>query len=90
MAREMGMTPLPSLAQFFLFEPIIFIITAIPISIGGWGVQEGAYAELFGLAGVAPNEAIALSLLLKVGLLVVSIPGGLLFAAGAARRRTPS
>ncbi len=87
MAREMAMSPAPTLAQFFLFEPIIFIVTAVPLSIGGWGVQEGAYRLLLGLAGVAPNEAIALSLIFKVGLLTVSIPGGILFALGAAKRR---
>jgi hypothetical protein len=87
MALEMGMSPMPALAQFFLFEPIIFIITAIPVSVGGWGVQEGAFVHLFGFAGVPPNEAIALSLLVKTGLLVASLPGGLLFMLGVGRKK---
>ena len=82
MARTMGIAQ-ASLGQFFLFEPIIFIITAVPISVGGWGVQEGAYALLFGLAGVAKNEAIAVSLMYKMGLVLMSVPGGLVFAIGA-------
>jgi uncharacterized protein (TIRG00374 family) len=87
MAREMGMSPMPTLAQFFLFEPIIFIVTAVPLFPGGWGVQELAYLHLFKLAGVAPNEAVALSLLVKLGLLASSLPGGVLFMLGVGRKK---
>jgi hypothetical protein len=89
MARTMGITAATP-GQFFLFEPIIFIITALPISMGGWGVQEGAYVLLFGLAGVAENEAIALSLMYKAGQVLMSLPGGLLFALGAGKTKSLS
>ncbi len=71
---------------FLLFEVLIFILVAVPISVGGWGVQEVAYAQLFALAGVPPNEAVALSVLFKLAGLVISLPGGLLFALGVHRR----
>jgi len=71
---------------FLLFEVLIFILTAVPISVGGWGVQEVAYAKLFALVGVPPNEAIALSVIFKLSSLVISLPGGLLFALGVHRR----
>ncbi len=88
LARAMGIPGL-SLLKFFIFEPIIFIVTALPISIGGWGVQEYVYQRLFGdFGGMDPNHAIALSILYKLSLILVSIPGGLLFALGATRRRT--
>jgi glycosyltransferase 2 family protein len=87
MARALGLDRTP-LWMYFVFEPIIFIINALPISVGGWGVQEGVYAALFGkLGGMTLNEAVALSLLYKVGMLLASVPGGLLFALGATRRR---
>jgi len=87
LARAMGIPDL-SLAKFFIFEPIIFIVTALPISLGGWGVQEYVYQRLFGdFGGMDPNHAIAVSVLYKLTLILVSIPGGLLFALGAARRR---
>jgi uncharacterized membrane protein YbhN (UPF0104 family) len=74
--------------MFFIFEPIIFIVTALPISVGGWGVQEFVYKETFGtFGGIDPNQAIALSVLYKLSLILVSIPGGLLFAMGATQRR---
>jgi uncharacterized membrane protein YbhN (UPF0104 family) len=87
LARAMGIPNL-SVVKFFIFEPIIFIVTALPISMGGWGVQEYVYQRLFGdFGGMDPNHAIALSVLYKLTLILVSIPGGFLFALGAARRR---
>ncbi len=87
LARAMGISGVP-LWAFFVFEPVIFIITALPISLGGWGVQEGAYAYLFGtFAGMDKAEAVALSVLFKLSLILVTVPGGVLFALGAARRR---
>ncbi len=86
LARALGIEGVP-LWTFFVFEPIIFIVTAIPVSVGGWGVQEGAYVYLFGtFAGMDPNQAIALSVLYKLSWILVSIPGGILFALGATRR----
>lgn len=87
LACAMGI-PNIAVVKFFIFEPIIFIVTALPISVGGWGVQEYVYQRLFGdFGGMDPNHAIALSILYKLSLILVSIPGGLLFALGATRRR---
>lgn len=88
MARSLGIAEVP-LWAFFVFEPIIFIATAVPVSVGGWGVQEGAYVYLFGtFAGMDPNQAVALSVLFKLSGILVSIPGGLLFGLGLTRRRS--
>ncbi|MBI3857509.1 MAG: flippase-like domain-containing protein [Planctomycetes bacterium] len=86
LARAMGISGV-DVWVYFIFEPIIFIVTALPISVGGWGVQEYVYQELFGrYGGMDTNQAIALSVLYKLSLILVSIPGGLLFAMGATRR----
>ena len=88
LARALGIPDL-QVVKFFIFEPIIFIVTALPISLGGWGVQEFVYQRLFGdFGGMDPNHAIALSVLYKLTLILVSVPGGLLFALGAARKRS--
>ncbi len=90
LARALGIEGVP-LWTFFVFEPIIFIVTALPLFPGGWGVQEGAYAYLFGtFAGMDANQAIALSVLFKLSWILVSIPGGLLFALGSTRRTVNS
>ncbi len=86
LARAMNVVG-ADLWMFFIFEPIIFIVTAVPISVGGWGVQEYVYEQLFsGFGGVDRNQAIALSVLYKLSLIMMSVPGGLLFAMGATRK----
>jgi hypothetical protein len=87
LSRAIGVTDV-GLWAFFVFEPIIFIATAVVPSMGGWGVQEFAYQTLFGLAGMAVSEAVALSVLYKIGVILVSVPGGVLFAMGAARDKS--
>jgi len=37
---------------FFVFVPLITVFTMLPISLGGIGVQEGAFAYFFSLAGM--------------------------------------
>jgi uncharacterized protein (TIRG00374 family) len=87
LGRAMGLQG-AALWMFFAFEPVIFIVTALPISVGGWGVQEAVYRELFGgFGGVDPDGAVALSIVYKLSLILVSIPGGLLFGLGATRKR---
>lgn len=86
LARSLGIREVP-LAQFFLFEPILFIVTAMPISLGGWGVGEYAYSFLFGTVGVPVNQAVALSVLYKIATMVASLPGGVLIGMGWAGRR---
>ncbi|MDO8746359.1 MAG: lysylphosphatidylglycerol synthase transmembrane domain-containing protein, partial [Thermodesulfovibrionales bacterium] len=49
------------LAYFFIFFPIIVTISTLPISISGIGVREGAFVVLFGMAGVKPEMATAMS-----------------------------
>ena len=52
---------LPVLIFLFLF-PAIAIVSALPISVGGWGVREGAMIVVLGLLGVAPENALAISI----------------------------
>jgi len=70
--------PIP-LKQFFLFIPIIFTIMAIPISLGGLGVGEVAYATLFLMVGVPEVAAIAISLLNRVILVILGMIGGCIY-----------
>ena len=49
------------LAYFFIFSPIIVTISALPISISGIGLREGAFVLLFGMVGIKPEMATAMS-----------------------------
>ncbi|MGD9922891.1 MAG: YbhN family protein [Pseudorhodoplanes sp.] len=47
--------------MFALSAPII-VYSAVPISVGGWGVREALSAALFALIGIAPASGVALSI----------------------------
>jgi uncharacterized protein (TIRG00374 family) len=72
-------------AYFFLFVPILSSLTALPISISGFGVREGGYVLLFGQAGVEANRAIAMSLLFYALNFATGIVGGVLYLVQSAR-----
>jgi hypothetical protein len=57
--------------------PPVFIVSALPISIGGFGVREASYVVLLGHAGVATTDAALLSVLFGLGFVVATLPGGL-------------
>ena len=49
--------------SFFLYIPIITILSAIPISHAGLGLRETGFVLFFSLAGIAKEPALAMSLL---------------------------
>lgn len=64
-----------------LVPPVILIAT-LPISIGGWGVREGAMIVLLGLIGVPESDAGALSILAGLVGIAAALPGGALWLLG--------
>lgn len=67
--------------------PLVLFAMLLPISIGGWGVREGAAVALLPIAGVAAAEALAASVAFGIVALAVALPG---LVAIWARRRTQS
>ncbi|MEW6088426.1 MAG: lysylphosphatidylglycerol synthase transmembrane domain-containing protein [bacterium] len=65
-----------SVFYFFIFVPIVFLATVIPISLSGIGVREGIFVYLFNKVNVPSEEAIFISLLyFSVGMMF-SLAGG--------------
>ena len=60
------------LAHHFVLDPLAMMLNAVPISPGGLGLAEGAFAFLFAGAG-SPNGAI-IGLMGRMLLYTVSIP----------------
>lgn len=67
-------------ANFFLLVPIIAILIAMPVSMNGIGVREGAGVLFFRHVGVDAEPAFALLFLAYLAGVLVSIPGGVVFA----------
>lgn len=50
-----------ALIYFYVFFPIITVISTLPVSISGIGVREWSFVLLFGVVGVKPETATAMS-----------------------------
>jgi uncharacterized protein (TIRG00374 family) len=73
------------LIYIFLFNPLVGFILLIPISVGGLGVNQGAYVFLYGLVGIPQRLSLAVSLLMQAVIYLTSLPGGVLWWIGRAQ-----
>jgi glycosyltransferase 2 family protein len=80
-----GLMPLPTI---FLLNPLIALVLMLPISIGGIGVSQAVYPFLYGLAGVPPSHALAVSLLMQAVVIIGSLPGAFFWLRGRGRQAT--
>ncbi|HXF67787.1 MAG TPA: lysylphosphatidylglycerol synthase transmembrane domain-containing protein [Burkholderiales bacterium] len=71
-----------SLAECVLLVPPVLLVSAIPVSVAGWGLREGAMVVALGFVGIAPAPAFAISVLFGLGIAVASLPGAGLWLAG--------
>jgi glycosyltransferase 2 family protein len=69
------------------FMPAVAIAQALPISLSGLGVREGAFVLFLTPLGVATDQAIALGLLVYLLNLAVSLLGAPAFAVGGSKGR---
>lgn len=80
LARAVGVNVgLPATAAVAL--PALLIAT-MPIALAGWGVREGAMIVGYGLFGVAPAPALAVSIAFGLAMLAASLPGALFIRWG--------
>ncbi len=68
-------------AQWFFIVPPALLFSMIPISAGGWGLREGVLIFALASLGIPPEEAIVPSLIFGLGILVVTLPGALVWLA---------
>jgi glycosyltransferase 2 family protein len=68
-----------TLVDYYLYLPIINSVTAVPVTISGFGVREGMYITMFKEAGVDAPVALVMSLLGYLASLLWSIIGGFFF-----------
>ena len=78
------------LALIAVVVPLVLIATALPISIGGFGVREGSYVALLADVGVSAGDATLLSLLSAAAMAIASLPGGLVLLVGYERPQLAS
>ena len=62
-----------------ILVPPVILVSVLPISMAGWGVREGAMITALDFAGVSSTDALALSLIFGLVVLVTGLPGGVLW-----------
>lgn len=68
-----------------IFHPILSVMLALPVSLGGFGVREGGYLYFLTRIDVDDSIAVTMGLLWWVVTLVAGAVGGLLFVLDGAR-----
>ena len=84
-ARAAGCTaPLGELVALLM---VVQVAVVIPLSIGGWGLREGAAAWAFAAAGLGAAAGVTVATLYAVLMLAAVAPGAGLLVGDAVRRR---
>ncbi len=68
-----------------LYHPVISVMTALPVSIGGFGVREGGYLYFLTRIGIADSVALTVGLLWFMLTLLGGLVGGAIFAVSGAQ-----
>ncbi len=71
--------------QVTLGLAVVMLATMLPITIGGWGLRENMMAGTFGLFGAPLSESVIVSLSLGVMIVIISLPGVVIWFRDSAR-----
>jgi uncharacterized membrane protein YbhN (UPF0104 family) len=70
-----------SFTTWLLVVPPVSLIQLMPISLAGWGVREAGMVVILSGFGVPAEAALAISILMGLTLIVIGLPGGLIWLA---------
>jgi glycosyltransferase 2 family protein len=70
-----------------LLIPPVILISAVPISIAGWGVRESAMIAAFTYAGLPESDGLLVSILFGASSFVIGAAGGIAWSLSANRVR---
>jgi uncharacterized membrane protein YbhN (UPF0104 family) len=75
------------LAPFLVLTPIVVLVIMLPISLGGWGVREGALITALSFMHVPSEVALLVSVQFGLIMIAVGLPGGALWLVDSDRYR---
>ena len=71
-----------SFFSWVVIVPPVTLIQLVPVSLAGWGVRELGFVFVLAGFGIPAEAALAASLLVGLCMIVVGLPGGLLWLTG--------
>jgi uncharacterized membrane protein YbhN (UPF0104 family) len=75
LGRSLGLSM--AFDQWFVVVPTVLLISMLPISIGGWGVREGALVVALRGFGIPTEEALLPSILFGLCAVTATLPGAI-------------
>src|SRR5262249_46332509 len=75
LGQSLGLTM--TFDQWFIVVPAVLLISMLPISIGGWGVREGAMVVALHGFGIPTEEALLPSILFGLCAVTATLPGAI-------------
>ena len=66
-------------SYYFLYIPLVGLMTMIPVTLGGLGIRENSFVAFFTTAGLTEVQATSTSLLYLVINLIYALIGGIVF-----------
>ena len=86
--RNLGISS--GIQYYFIFFPIMWVISSLPLSIAGLGILEGGLVVLFvQFTGAGEDAAKALALCQRLIWILASLPGMVMHLAGVHRNKDP-
>ena len=79
-ARAIGWDA-PDIAGLFVVVPLVLIVSMIPLTPSGWGIQEGAFFYFLQRLGGSDAQSLGVGLVLRAKTLLLAMIGGLIWAA---------
>ena len=86
-ARAVGIST--SFMELAPLIPPVLLSMLIPLSVGGWGLREGAAAGLWSAAGLGAADGVAISVAYGLVVLLGTLPGAYLLAFGGPSNSHP-
>ncbi|HHS50955.1 MAG TPA: hypothetical protein ENN07_07560, partial [candidate division Zixibacteria bacterium] len=81
-----GVSEIPWSA-FFVFVPLVWVISLIPISLNALGVREASFSYFFELWGASPAQGLLVSLIFFGTSVICGIFGGIIWAVSGNRQK---
>ena len=78
-ALAQGLSIDVEISALLVLVPPVILVSLLPISFAGWGIREGAMIAMLGTVDVAPENALALSVAFGFLMLILSLPGALVW-----------
>ena len=69
----------PAAAELAVVLPTAMFVAMMPVALGSLGLAEGSYVFYFGLVGLDPAVTLAMSLLLRIKILLLGAAGGIVY-----------